>query len=394
MPSELFSEVQAGELTGYEQKRSQARQGAVLSAVQLFGDVKSGRVPWYLLQEALQPRTPAITALIARNYPGIINMRETMTRSDFPLLMGDMIERVMLARWGAFPQAWRQFVGVGTRRDFRTGRAIAVDGLEGAYPEQMEEEELQYGSLTETGYTYGIKKFSLGAKVSWELVLNDDLNAFDTIPDRLGRGAARTVARFVTDLYANPTGPDATFFSAGNGNLIPAGAPSALSITSLSTAYGMLRGKVDSSGEPIMVESAVLVVPPALEVTARNLMNSTVVVPVSTSGGPVYNNWITQGLSLAVDPYLPVITTTGTIGATEWFLFASPAVARPAIEVSFLSGYEQPVLYQKVANTARVGGGIDQTAGDFSTMSQEWKSLIAFGGSLLDPKSAVGSFGQ
>ena len=366
----------------------------MLSAVTLYGDVKAGRVPWYLLQEAIAPTNPAIAGMIARNYPGIINMRETMTRSDFPLLMGDMIERVMLARWGTFPQAWRQFVGVGTRRDFRSGRAIAVDGLEGAYPEQMEEEELEYGSLSETGYLYSVKKFSKGAKISWELVLNDDLNAFDTIPDRLGRGAARTVARFVTTLYAAATGPNPTFFSAPNGNLIPAGAPSALSITSLSTAYGMLRSKVDSEGEPIMVESAVLVVPPALEVTARNLLASTVVVPVSTVGGPVYNNWITQNLSLAVDPYLPIITTTGTIGNTEWFLFASPSVARPAIEVSFLSGFEQPVLYQKIANTARVGGAIDQVAGDFNTMSQEWKSLIAFGGSLLDPKSAVGSFGQ
>ena len=330
MATELFSEVQAGELEGYERQRSRARAGAVLSAVQLYGDVKSGRVPWYLLSEAIQPRTPAIAGLIARNYPGLINMRETMTRSDFPLLMGDMIERVMLARWGAFPQAWRSFVGVGTRRDFRTGRSIAVDGLEGAFPEQMEEEELQYGALTEAGYTYGIKKYSLGAKVSWELVLNDDLNAFDTIPDRLGRGGARTVARFVTSLYAAATGPNATFFSAGNGNLIPAGAASALSITSLATAFTMLRTKTDSQGEPIIIESAVLVVPPALEVTARNLMNTTAIVPVSTTGGPVYSNWIMQNLMLAVDPYLPIVTTTGTIGATEWFLFASPAVARPA----------------------------------------------------------------
>ena len=137
-----------------------------------------------------------------------------------------------------------------------------------------------------------------------------------------------------------------------------------------------------------------LVVPPGLEVAARNLMNSTVVVPVSTAGGPVYNNWITENLTLAVDPYLPIVTTTGTIGATEWFLFANPNVARPAAEVSFLAGWEQPVLYQKVSNTARVGGAVDQMAGDFNTMSSEYKAVTAFGGSLLDPASAVASFGQ
>jgi hypothetical protein len=391
-------ELQGGELEGYQRRQSRTREAAVLSAVRLLGDVKKGRVPYYLFFEAMQPSNHAMARQIANHYPGIIHLSETMTRSDFPLLMGDTLERMMLSRFGTFPQDWRKFVGVGTRRDFRTGRAIAVDGLEGAFPEQSEEEELEYGSLSEASYTYSVKKFSKGAKVSWELLLNDDLNAFDTIPDRLGRGAARSVARYVTTLYAASTGPNATFFSSGNGNLLTAGASSALSITSLATAYGMLRSKVDADGEPIMVESAVLVVGPGLEVTARNILASAQVsyIPISTAGGPLLTteNWLAGNLSLAVDPYLPIITTTGTIGATEWFLFANPNVARPAIELSFLAGYEQPVLYQKIANTARVGGALDQAAGDFNTMSSEWKAVLAFGGSLLDPKSAVASFGQ
>lgn len=395
---EIYNELQGGELEGYARRQSKMREGAVLSAVNLMADVRRGAVPYYMFHEAMRPSNPAMARLIVNRYPGIINMQETMTRSDFPLLMGDTLQRTLIARWQTFPQDWRKFVGVGTRQDFRTGRAIAMDGLEGAYTEQREEEELEYGSLNETGYTYGIKKYSKGAKVSWELLMQDDLNAFASIPDRLGRGAARSVARYVTGLYAAATGPNATFFSAGNGNLIAAGASSALSITSLATAYGMLRSKLDADGEPIMVESAVLVVPPGLEVTARNLLGSAQVsyVPISTVGGPLLaaNNWLAGALTLAVDPYLPVVTTTGTIGATEWFLFANPSVARPAIEVSFLSGFESPVLYEKIANTMRVGGGQDQMAGDFNTMSHEYKGVLAFGGALLDPKSAVASFGQ
>lgn len=395
---ELYTEVQGGELEGYQRRQSRMREAAVLSAVRLLGDVKKGRVPYYFFAEAMQPSNPLMARTIANHYPGIITLSETMTRSDFPLLMGDTLERMMLSRWQTFPQDWRKFVGVGTRRDFRTGRAIAVDGLESAYTEQGEEEELEYGALSETSYTYAVKKFSKGAKVSWELLLNDDLNAFDTIPDRLGRGAARSVARYVSSLWVAATGPNATFFSVGNANLIAAGAPSALSVTSLATAYGMLRSKVDADGEPIMVESAVLVVPPGLEVTARNILASAQVsyIPVSTAGGPLLttDNWLAGSLTLAIDPYIPIIATTGTIGATMWALFANPSVARPAIEISFLAGYEQPVLYQKIGNTARIGGALDQAAGDFNTMSSEWKGVLAYGGSLLDPKSAVASFGQ
>lgn len=395
MTQELYGALGRGELEGYTRRQTQAREGAVLSAVRLIADVKRGAVPWYLFMEALRPETPALARAIASNYPGIISFSETMTRSDFSNLMGDTIERMMLARWNTFPQNWRQFVGVVTRRDFRTGKAVYVDGLEGAFTEQLEEEELEYGALSEGVYTYGIKKYSKGAKVSWEALVNDDLRAFDTIPDRLGRGGARTVGRFVTDLYVGASGPDSTFFSSGNGNLL-SGNP-ALSITALAAAYGSLRGATDADGEPIMVESAVLVVPPALEVTARNILNATQVALTSAGGASgqtlTVANWLPGTLSLVVDPYIPIIAATAN-GNTSWFLFANPNVARPAIEVAFLAGYDQPVLYQKIANTARLGGGIDQMAGDFSTMSQEWKGVIAFGGSLLSPKSAVASNGS
>lgn len=386
----FYGAMGQGELTGFDRLQSRARETAVTAAVQLVADVKTGRVPYYLLEEALAPRTPAVAALIARNYPGVVVVRETMTRSDFPLLMGDVIDRTMLARWNAFPQAWRSFVGVGTRRDFRIGRAIAVDGLEGAYTEQAEEEELEYGALSETGYSYAVKKYAKGAKVSWEAILNDNLQAFDTIPDRLGRGAARTVARYVTGLYVGASGPNTTFFSSGNGNLLASNP--VLSVTALQTAYGVLRSRVDADGEPIAIESAVLVVPPALEVTARNILSATQIWPVSTAGGPLLENWIVNNLTLVVDPYISIVATSNQ--NTSWFLFPDPNVARHAIEISFLAGYEQPVLYQKLGNTARVGGGLDQTAGDFATMAQEYKGVIAFGGSLLDPKSAVASNGS
>jgi len=380
-----------GELVGFERQRSKAREGAVLSAVRLIADVRTGRVPYYLLSEAMQPKTPGIARMIASNYPGIINVRETMTTSDFPLLMASTMERMMLARWQAFPQAWRSFVGVGTRRDFRTGSAIALDGLEGVFPAQPEQTELEYGALSEAAYSYGVKKYSLGAKLSWELMLNDDLNAFNTIPDRLGRGAARTVARYVTGLYADSAGPNATFFSAGNGNLLTSNP--VLTTAALGVAYGALRARVDANSEPIMVESAVLVVGPGNEVNARNILGATQILPASAGGGPIIDNWLRTGITLVIDPYLPIVTTTGAVGATEWFLFANPNVARPAIELSFLSGFEQPQMYQKIANTARVGGGIAQEMGDFSTLSSEIKCVTAFGGSLLDYRSAVASKG-
>ena len=154
---------------------------------------------------------------------------------------------------------------------------------------------------------------------------------------------------------------------------------------------------LDADGEPIMVEQAFMVVPPALEVTARNILNA-VQIWATTVGGASgqevhYDNWIGSTLQLAIDPYIPVVASSAN-GNTSWFIFADPSVGRPAVELGFLNGFAEPQLYQKLANTIRIGGGADQTAGDFGTMSQEYKGVLAFGGTRLDPKATVASNGS
>lgn len=390
---ENYQVLSDNDLDGFAPHRRSARQAAVASAAALIADALGGRVPSYYLAEALHPRTPALVRTINANYPGIF--RESMTTSDFPLLTGDVIDRMMLARYREFPQAWRQFASVRTVRDFRTVRRIASDGLEGSWAIVPEAAELTYESLAETGYTYAAHKYAQGAKFSFESWVNDDLGAFEEIPNRLGRGGARTVARFVTGLYVDVNGPHASMYTAGNGNIVT-GNPT-LSIAALNTAWGILRNMRDADGEPIMVDAAVLVVPPSLEVTARNILNATQVFATVAGGAAGQElqvaNWIGASLTMATDPYIP-LTATVANGATSWFIFAAPSVARPALEVGFVRGWQEPVLYQKQANTIRVGGGVDQMAGDFGTMSQEYKGVISFGGTRLDPLATVASNGS
>lgn len=392
-----FTLMPDSELDGYQkitEARSARRQAQVASATALWADLIGGRVPSYYLQEALAPRAPAMLRAIEGNYPGLIRITEAHTTSDFPLLTGDVLDRMLLARYREFPSGWRRFMKVATLRDFRTVRRIANDGLEGQWNDVPEQTEIEYGALSETGYTYAPKKYAKGAKISFEAMMNDDLGAFTDIPDRLGRGGARTIYKFVTDLYVGSTGPDGTFYSAGNGNVVTSNP--ALSIAGLQTAWSVLRSQTDADGEPIMVEAAYLEVPPALEVTARNILNAVQVWSTTVGGASNqeihYDNWIGSSLrDVIVNPYIPVIATTN--GDTSWFLHGDPAVGRPAFEVGFLAGFQEPQLYQRLANTVRVGGGIDQVAGDFLSMSQEYKGVLAFGGTLLDPKASVASNG-
>lgn len=394
--AEFYEAVQdeGRELQGFTRQRGSPRVLQVASATALWADLLSGRAPGYFLQEALSPRTPAVARAIETNYPGLF--RESQTRSDFPLLTGDVLDRMMLGRYREFPSPYRAFMRVTNNlRDFRTVRRIAVDGLEGVWDAQGEDDELEYGSMDETGYTYAPKKYARGTKISFEALMNDDLDAFMTAPDRLGRGGARTVAKFATGLYVDASGPHASLYTSGNANIVTSNP--VLSVAALNTAFSILGTKRDADGEPIYIEEAILVVPPQLRVTANNIMNQTTVDITNTGGASGQtvrvNNWIVGNLQLVIDPYIPVVASTAN-GATSWFLFADPNVGRPAAEIGFLSGFNEPQLYQKMADTVRVGGGADQMAGDFSTMSQEYKGVVAFGGVRLDPKSTAGSNGS
>ena len=221
-------------------------ESKVASAAELMSDLLTGRAPDWVLREALNPSQTGPAPMIESNYPGIMRIGEAYTSSDFPLLMGDVLDRMILGRFREFPQGWRRYVRVSRPlRDYRTVRRVKLDGAEGRYTEQTEEDSLTYDtSLEETGYTYKPSLYSKGVKLSFRAIMDDDLDAFDSIPDRLGRGGRRSIAHFVTDLLFDASGPDATFFSSGNGNLLT-GNPD-LAIDSLGTAFEKLLGFTDA----------------------------------------------------------------------------------------------------------------------------------------------------
>lgn len=371
-------------------------EARVASAAELIADMLTGRAPAWALKEAIAPSHSSTARAIESNYPGLMRLSEAYTVSDFPNLMGDVLDRMLLGRFREFPQGWRRYVRVSRPlRDFRPVRRLALDGAEGRYTEQTDNDSLTYSTtMTEDNYTYTPSLYSKGVRLSFRAIMNDDLDAFDSIPDRLGRGGRRSIAYFVTDLLYDSSGPDATFFSAGNGNLLTSNPD--LAIDALGTAFEKLLGFTDADSEPILVEGVVLEYPPALHITVQNLLNQ-LTVDVTTEGGVSnqtirVNNWIVRSLEAVMNPYIPIIATSN--GNTSWALYVRPDSDRPAAEIGFLAGYEEPQLFRKMSNAVRVGGGQAQDAGDFETMSQDFKGVIAYGGAVLDPQGAVASNGS
>ncbi len=323
------------------------------------------------------------------------HFQEAMTTSDFPLLFADILDRQMLANYAEYPSTWRNYVRVASVPDFRLVKRFTFRGGEGTLDEVGELTEYPERQRVESKYEYRVKKYGAKFSFSWEMALNADLDQMNGLPASMARSARRSEQRFVTDLYVDTSGPDATFYAAGNANLVTSNPP--LSINALQTAMTILAAQTDEDGEPIFIDMVELVVPPALEITGRNILNA-IQLELNEAGGStntrlIAQNWMQNKVRLNVDPYIPVIASSAN-GNTSWFLFASPSNGTPAIEVGYLRGFEQPQIFIKSPNAQRVGGAASPMDGSFELDAIEYKVRHVFGGSLIDPKMSVASNGS
>lgn len=333
---------------------------------------------------------------------GLMRFYEAMGTADFPLLMGDVLDRQLLGTYAETPQTWSSYCRRGTVPDFRTVKRFAIDGAEGVLPEVTEKEGTYKPQvLSETPYSYVVKKYGRQMKFRWEAWVNDDLDALgSSSPARMARAARRSEDKFATGLHVGTSGPLNTVYTTANRNIINAtnGASStnpALSIVGLQDAWTVMGNQRDADSEPIYVTGAILEVPPALEVAALNILNATEIKVGADSGAQqiLTGNWLRNKLTLVVNPYIPIVASSSN-GNTTWFIHVPPSEGRPAFEVGFLRGNEQPALFQKIGDQQRLGGGINPMDGSFDDDTTAYKIRHVFGGVALDGKATYASNGS
>jgi hypothetical protein len=149
-----------------------------------------------------------------------------------------------------------------------------------------------------------------------------------------------------------------------------------------------MKKQKNPQGKAMRIRPKFLVVPPALELTAKSILTSTTVAYAATAATAVplpTNNVLTQsGLQLRVNEWLPYIDTTH--GDTAWYLFADPNYGA-AVEVGYLRGNETPEVCMKASNKMLIGGGAGGAmSGDFETDNIAYRVRDVIGGTPLDPR--------
>ena len=320
-------------------------------------------------------------------------LQEVITTSDFPTLFGTAIDREMLARWKAIPEMWRAYCKVGNLPNFNVHERHKVYGQDNLLPEVVEKGEYLVVESGTGEYNVQLKKYGRQFDISFEAVINDAMGAFSDLPSRFAVAASRSVSRAVTSLYAGVAAPNAGLYGApiadvDGQNVVNLGVLP-LTIANLETTLALMSAQTDPNGEPILVRGVHLVVPPALEFIARSILTSALKAYAATALAavplPTANVVAQYGIQLHVDPYLPIRDLVG--GNWTWYVFGAPAEGA-AIEMNFLSGYEQPEICMKASDKVALGGiaAINAFTGDFATDNIFYRVRHIFGGTPLDPR--------
>jgi len=289
--------------------------------------------------------------------PASLVTRALHTTSDFPIILGNTVGRVLRDAYQAAPSGIRRLGRQTSARDFRSVNKIMLG--EAPLLEKLNEHgEIKAGTMAEAREAYKIETWAKKIGITRQVLVNDDLGAFSDLARRMGQGAAETEARIlVTLLEANsgngPTLSDTkALFHVDHGNKAASGA--VISDATLSAARLALRTQKGIDGRIIRVTPKNLLVPPALETVAEKWL-ATIAPATAADVNP-----FSGAMSLVVEPRLS--------SATRWYVTADPGEI-DGLEFAYLSGNEGPQV------ESRSGWDVDGV---------EIRVILDFGAGFID----------
>lgn len=270
------------------------------------------------------------------------------TTGSFANLMLDAANKTLLAGYEEAPFTWNMWARqANSVDDFKNINRIRFS--EAPNPEEVPEgKDYPEKAMADSKESYKVSKFGESFSVSWETIVNDDLDALSRIPAMHGNAMRRFQNKKIYEvLINNPTmGDGYTLFSSSHvsgDNTASAAAPS---VTTLNAAFVKMMTQKGTNKPDGTAADAVLnivprylIVPVNYSATALELVASTSYVLANSNQGVknIYGPGGDRPLTVVVEPVLDAASTT------NWFLAADNAQV-DTVEISFLSGEESPVV--------------------------------------------------
>lgn len=272
--------------------------------------------------------------------------------SDFPNILSNVFNKRLRKAYELQGRTFTQWCNASTASDFKTMTRNQLGDL--VFEQVRESGEYKSEKLSETVESYSVAKWGRIVNISWEAIVNDDLNAFSRIPTILAGAAAQKQSDIVYGiLSANAAMADAVaLFHATHGNYTGTG--TAISVASLGVGRGLMRKQTSVAAKNLLnLAPKFLIVGPdkeqeALQFTSQNY--------VAATNGNI-NVW--AGLMT------PIVENR--ISGNKWYLAADPSMI-DTIEYAFLDGEE-------LFTEERIGFEVD---------AYQFKARMVFGAKAID----------
>ena len=261
-------------------------------------------------------------------------------------ILANIQNKAMLKAYTKAAPTWRRWCKIGSTPDFKQAYRLRLSDF--ADLRQTDENgEILDSQIGDEKEALTLAVYARRISLTWQMFVNDDLDALGSLPAKMGQAAARLPSRLVyTQLLANGNMNDGNaLFSAAHSNLDSTA--TAFGAVTLKTAINDMRKQKsiqapndsEFTAEPLDVNPAILLVPPELEIAAKQIAFSPgdVTAQLSANVINVYRDIIRE---VVVESRL---STTGYTGqsATAWYLIGDPASV-DTMEVTFLDGNEAP----------------------------------------------------
>jgi hypothetical protein len=254
--------------------------------------------------------------------------------SDFPTIIQNVAYRAMLQGYTEVDETFPLWTGKGTASDFRPIARVDM-GLFPALDKVEEGAEYKYGTFGDNGTTVMVATYGKMFAITRQAIINDDLQFFQRVPQRMGRAAKRTIGNLVyAILNGNPTMQDSVaLFHSNHGNL--AGAGAAPSVASIAAAMAAMAVQKDDAGTGTGggATPKYILTPPPLWLPTNLALNS---ANYPGDAGQLKNP--------IAGMFTPI--SDSRLSGTAWYMAGDPAQT-DTIEVTYLDGVEEPDLEQR-----------------------------------------------
>lgn len=270
-------------------------------------------------------------------------LRGSHQTSDFPFIMANVARNRLQAAYQAAPQTFRPFVNETTLPDFKTTSVVALSDAP-SFVKKLEGAEYQHGTVGEAREQYALATYGRVLAFTREMLINDDLRAFDRMLTMYGTAAANLESDIVWSiLLDNSAMADGTaLFHADHGNLLAAAGISVASLGVSKAAMRKQRALAAGDGETgsyLNLRPKFLAVPPDLETVAQQYTRQTSVVT-----DPDKQNVHAGTLEAIVEPRLGDTDLGGS--ADDWYIIADPNQV-DTIDFAYLEGERGVQIFEE-----------------------------------------------